>query len=260
MNFREFLFQKLSKKSLSGVSSAKIDVISQRNEPSLLCFVGFNAFVLRLARLFRQFRKENSRKSGGGIWKIPPPRSARNSTPFSTFRWMPFPHARNTLEGEVVWPSRGEALMADENTTNDVQAYAQPPQPSLDLKSLGNRLVGTWEVSGGAQGRVTYEWMDGGFFLVQRVELEQYGQKVRGIEVIGHLRPFGQEPSEDIKSRFYDSMATPSTTSMNWKGIPSRSGEGRRVLQRTSKASSATTATPSPASGCTRVAAGTSRP
>jgi hypothetical protein len=96
--------------------------------------------------------------------------------------------------------------MADENTTNDVQAYEQPPQPSLDLKSLGNRLVGTWEVSGGAQGRVTYEWMDGGFFLIQRVELEQYGQKVRGIEVIGHLRPFGAEPSEDIKSRFYDSM------------------------------------------------------
>jgi hypothetical protein len=47
--------EKLSKKSLRGVSSAKIAVISQRNEPSLLCFVGFYAFVLRLARLFRQF-------------------------------------------------------------------------------------------------------------------------------------------------------------------------------------------------------------
>jgi hypothetical protein len=45
---------KLSKKSLSSVSSAEIAVISQRNEPSLLCFVGFDAFVLRLARLFRQ--------------------------------------------------------------------------------------------------------------------------------------------------------------------------------------------------------------
>src|SRR5215217_1511381 len=46
--------EKLSKKSLSSVSSAEIAVISQRNEPSLLCFVGFDAFVLRLARLFRQ--------------------------------------------------------------------------------------------------------------------------------------------------------------------------------------------------------------
>jgi hypothetical protein len=52
--------EKLSEKSLSGVSSAKIDVISQRNEPSLLCFIDFNAFVLRLARLFRQFQKGNS--------------------------------------------------------------------------------------------------------------------------------------------------------------------------------------------------------
>src|SRR5215217_2703513 len=46
--------EKLSKKSLSSVSSAEIAVISQRNEPSSLCFVGFDAFVLRLARLFRQ--------------------------------------------------------------------------------------------------------------------------------------------------------------------------------------------------------------
>src|SRR5215212_11957628 len=47
--------EKLSTKSLSSVSSAEIAVISQRNEPSVLCFVGFDAFVLRLARLFRQF-------------------------------------------------------------------------------------------------------------------------------------------------------------------------------------------------------------
>jgi len=52
--------EKLSKKPLSGVSSTKIAVISQRNEPSLLCFVGFYAFVVRLARLFRQFQKVNS--------------------------------------------------------------------------------------------------------------------------------------------------------------------------------------------------------
>jgi hypothetical protein len=50
--------EKLSKKLLSSVSSAEIAVTSQRNEPSLLCFVGFDAFVLRLARLFRQFLYE----------------------------------------------------------------------------------------------------------------------------------------------------------------------------------------------------------
>jgi hypothetical protein len=46
------------------------------------------------------------------------------------------------------------------------------PTASPDLKRLGDRLVGTWEVTGGAQGRVTFEWMEGGFFLIQRVDLE----------------------------------------------------------------------------------------
>jgi hypothetical protein len=95
--------------------------------------------------------------------------------------------------------------MADDNTTNDAQAHQQPPEPNPDLKGL-DRLVGTWEVSGGAEGRVTYEWMEGGFFLLQRVDLEQYGQKIKGIEVIGHEREFGAEPDENIKSRFYDNM------------------------------------------------------
>jgi hypothetical protein len=94
--------------------------------------------------------------------------------------------------------------MAD-NNTNNAQAHQQPPQPSPDLKRL-DRLVSTWEVSGGAQGRVRFEWMEGGFFLIQYVDLEQYGQKIKGIEIIGHERPFGAEPSEEIKSRFYDNM------------------------------------------------------
>jgi hypothetical protein len=30
--------------------------------------------------------------------------------------------------------------------------------------------------------------MEGGFFLIQRVDLGQHGQRIRGIEVIGHER------------------------------------------------------------------------
>jgi hypothetical protein len=86
---------------------------------------------------------------------------------------------------------------------NNAQAHQQPPEPSSELKSLGERLVGTWEMSGEVQGTVTYEWMEGGFFLIQHVDLEQYGQKIKGIEIIGHARPFGAAPSEEIKSRFY---------------------------------------------------------
>jgi hypothetical protein len=81
--------------------------------------------------------------------------------------------------------------MADAINTNDAQDYGQPPEPSPDLKAL-NRLVGTWEHSGAVRGTTTYEWMEGGFFLIQRVDLEQYGQSIKGIEIIGHLRPFGQ--------------------------------------------------------------------
>jgi hypothetical protein len=91
--------------------------------------------------------------------------------------------------------------MNDASTSYD---HSDTPAPAADLQALGERLVGAWRMSGGVEGTVRYEWLDGGFFLVQHVELEQYGQRVKGIELIGHLRPFGEAPSQDIHSRFYD--------------------------------------------------------
>ena len=90
--------------------------------------------------------------------------------------------------------------MADENS--EEQGYGQEEEarePSPDLKRL-DRLVGTWELSGDTGGTLTYEWMDGGFFLIQHVDL---GAEAKGMEVIGHERPLGGQPSADIKSRFY---------------------------------------------------------
>jgi hypothetical protein len=78
----------------------------------------------------------------------------------------------------------------------------QMPTPNPDLKSLA-RLVGTWKQSGGVEGEITYEWLEGGFFLIQHVDLERYGHKIKGMEIIGHLQPFGEAPSQEIKSRFY---------------------------------------------------------
>ncbi|MFD8560388.1 hypothetical protein ACFV1N_24190 [Streptosporangium canum] len=79
----------------------------------------------------------------------------------------------------------------------------QAAQPDEQVRAL-DRLVGSWRVSGGAEGTVTYRWLDGGFFLIQDVELEQYGQRITGFEVIGREKTFGAEKaSEDIKSRFY---------------------------------------------------------
>jgi hypothetical protein len=91
--------------------------------------------------------------------------------------------------------------MTDQSTS---QAEYQPPQPDPRLRRL-DRLVGTWRQSGGVKGQVRYEWMEGGFFLMQHVDLDHGGHKVRGLEIIGQLRPFGGEPGEDICSRYYGS-------------------------------------------------------
>ena len=78
------------------------------------------------------------------------------------------------------------------------------PQPDAAIKAL-DRLVGTWAVSGGATGQVRYEWMEGGFFLIQHVDLS-HDQPNKGIEIIGRELAFGSSaPSEDIKTRFYGS-------------------------------------------------------
>ena len=82
------------------------------------------------------------------------------------------------------------------------QAYPSAPAPSADLKRL-DHLVGTWEMSGEVSGRTSYEWLEGGYFLIQRVDLDREGRRIAGIEVIGHERPFGSEASAEIKSRFY---------------------------------------------------------
>ncbi|NEW49605.1 hypothetical protein GV792_06030 [Nocardia cyriacigeorgica] len=83
---------------------------------------------------------------------------------------------------------------------NDLQQ-----QPSPEVKSL-DRLVGTWKVTGGAEGTVRYEWMPGRFFLLQHIDLTQFGEPVTGMEVIGKLRPFGEPTGEDVYSRYYDSL------------------------------------------------------
>lgn len=98
--------------------------------------------------------------------------------------------------------AQGGASMAD---NNDTQAAQPSPEPNPDLRKL-DRLIGTWKLSGGVQGQITYEWMEGGFFLIQHVDLEHDGRKIKGIEIIGHEKKFGAEPSEDIKSRYYDTM------------------------------------------------------
>jgi len=75
-------------------------------------------------------------------------------------------------------------------------------KPHTDLKSL-DRLIGKWKQSGELDGEITYEWAEGGFFLIQRVDFIHGENKIKGIEIIGHESPFGAEPGAEIKSRFY---------------------------------------------------------
>lgn len=64
-------------------------------------------------------------------------------------------------------------------------------------------LVGTWQLSGGAEGVIRYEWMEGGRFLLQHVSLQVLGRQIKGMEVIGHLHRVGEQPSDEIWTRFY---------------------------------------------------------
>ena len=60
-----------------------------------------------------------------------------------------------------------------------------PKAPHPKLKTL-EPLIGRWKISGpDVEGEVTYEWMEGGFFLIQKYDLYQGGSHEKGIEYTG---------------------------------------------------------------------------
>jgi hypothetical protein len=84
------------------------------------------------------------------------------------------------------------------NEITDTTPSVKTPHPTL--RTL-DTLVGTWQVSGpGHHGTVTYEWMPGGHFLVQHVDLEQDGQATTGVEYIGY-----DADSGTLKTHFFGS-------------------------------------------------------
>jgi hypothetical protein len=85
------------------------------------------------------------------------------------------------------------------------ETTTQPTTPTPDpgLKPL-DKLVGTWEISGEAEGQTTYEWMEGGFFLIARGQLKQGGNAYRHMEIIGYDRdPMTGEQARELTSRIY---------------------------------------------------------
>jgi hypothetical protein len=93
--------------------------------------------------------------------------------------------------------------MADDNANND-QAHDRPPQPNPALNSL-DVMVGTWELKGRESGpvgeihgRPTFEWMEGGFYLVQHVDIDYIGHTIVGTEYIGY-----DEQNDNLRSYFF---------------------------------------------------------
>jgi hypothetical protein len=75
----------------------------------------------------------------------------------------------------------------------------QSSKPNSALKSL-EKLVGKWKAtdpsgSGAIDGATTFEWMEGGNFLLQHVD---FGDS-KGIEIIGF-----DEESKSLKSHYFD--------------------------------------------------------
>ena len=74
-----------------------------------------------------------------------------------------------------------------------------PETPNPDLKKL-NRLIGKWKVSGpDIDGEATFEWMEGGFFMIQRFEFTYGGGKIKGIEYTGF-----DEDTQTLRSHMMD--------------------------------------------------------
>jgi hypothetical protein len=71
-----------------------------------------------------------------------------------------------------------------------------PPIPNPALKTL-DRLVGRWKMRGPeVEGDVSYEWMEGGFFLIQKFAISNSGNVSKGIEYSGF-----DEDTKTIRSR-----------------------------------------------------------
>jgi hypothetical protein len=89
-----------------------------------------------------------------------------------------------------------EVVMAD---SNNHLAGRIPADPYPALRQL-DRLVGEWMVTGPfVQGRISFEWMEGGFFLIQRVDAEGGGRLIRGVEYIGY-----DEDTQTLRSHYMD--------------------------------------------------------
>jgi hypothetical protein len=100
--------------------------------------------------------------------------------------------------------------MADSNNN---LAGKIPTKPYIVLKTL-EPLLGKWIVSGGfVEGAVSFEWLDGGYFLVQNIDLKHGNQVIKGLEYIGF-----DEDTQTLRSHYMDNNGSNFTYTWKVKG------------------------------------------
>ncbi len=95
-------------------------------------------------------------------------------------------------------------------SNNNNEQAMQMPAPDPALKRL-ERLVGSWTITGrtldsdedNISGKAAFEWLPGGFFLQQRIEMDFAGfVEIESLELIGY------DPStRAFSSKAYSNMA-----------------------------------------------------
>jgi len=104
-------------------------------------------------------------------------------------------------------------MMSDYNTQPQM-----PPKPDPALKRL-DRLVGTWSMKGhliGSDeeniiGQATFQWLDGGFFMQQDIEMDFAGMmKIKSRELISY------NPETQAFSSFVYSNLSPMPLPYQW--------------------------------------------
>lgn len=123
--------------------------------------------------------------------------------------------------------SRAESVQPTDAITSKESAQSAP---NPDLRSLDG-LQGTWSLGGDTTGSVTFEWIAGEHFMLQHFDLTLHGHRVIGLEVIGHPRPYGDEPGPGRVAGGGQvgpevSKRAPANDRTGFNGIPPRRGVG----------------------------------
>jgi hypothetical protein len=80
----------------------------------------------------------------------------------------------------------------------------EQPQPNPALKAL-DVMVGSWELrgrdfgtGGEIRGELALDWLQGGYYLVQHVDIDYAGRKVSGVEYVGY-----DQANDNLRSYFF---------------------------------------------------------